>query len=115
VESDPESMSNARENLDRSAWAARIELANEEVDERYLARHRDDGFDLIVANVLSGVLVPLLPAFRAALTGGGRVVLGGILEAEAAGVLEAAAAAGLMLEAEDREEGWWTALFVAGG
>jgi ribosomal protein L11 methyltransferase len=111
VESDPESMSNARENLDRSAVAERIELVNAEVDDRYLAEHRDGGFDLIVANVLSGVLVPLLPAFAESLTPAGRVVLGGILETEAGDVVEAAAAAGLKLQAEDWEEGWWTALF----
>jgi ribosomal protein L11 methyltransferase len=68
-------------------------------------------FDLIVANVLSGVLVPLLPAFTAALTPRGQVILGGILEEEAGGVVAAAAAAGLSLEAEDREEGWWSARF----
>jgi ribosomal protein L11 methyltransferase len=111
VESDPAAMSNARENLDRSARADRIELINAEVDERFLARCGGGGFELIVANVLSSVLVPLLPAFAGSLTAGGRVVLGGILETEAPRVVAAAAAVGLPLEAEDREDGWWTALF----
>jgi ribosomal protein L11 methyltransferase len=114
VESDPDSMSNARENVDRSPWADRVELVNDEVDAPYLARHRQDGFDLIVANVLSSVLVPLLPAFAEALAPGGRVILGGILDTEAPRVVGAASAAGLGLDAEDREEGWWTALFRAG-
>jgi ribosomal protein L11 methyltransferase len=111
VESDPESMSNARENVNRSAWADRIELVNAEVDDAYLTSHRDGGFDLIVANVLSGVLVPLLPGLAGALVAGGGVVLGGILETEAVRVVESASEAGLALEAEDREEGWWTGLF----
>jgi ribosomal protein L11 methyltransferase len=109
VESDPDAMSNARENLDRSAWSDRIELVNAVVDEDYLASHREDGFDLIVANVLSGVLTPLLPAFAAALAATGRVVLGGILDEESDAVVAAGHAAGLSLEAEDREEGWGTA------
>lgn len=112
VESDPDAMGNARENVERSPWADRIDLVNAEVDDDYLARHGGDGFDLITANVLSGVLIPLLPGFARALTSGGRVVLGGILEAEAEAVLEAATAAALTLVADDREEGWWTALLA---
>lgn len=111
VESDPDAMGNARENLDRSPWSDRIELINAVVDADYLGATGVGRFDLIVANVLSGVLVPLLPAFTAALTPRGQVILGGILDEEAAGVVAAAAAAGLMLEAEDQEEGWWTARF----
>jgi ribosomal protein L11 methyltransferase len=111
VESDPDSMSNARENLERSGWGDRIELVNAEVDGDYLERARGAGFDLIAANVLSGVLIPLLPAFAGATVPGGSVILGGILESEAPSVLAAAGPAGLTLVAEDREEGWWTARF----
>ncbi len=110
VESDPESMGNARANLERSPWGRRVELVNDEVDAAYLARHGVPGFDLIVANVLSGVLVPLLPGFRRAISPGGRVILGGIMESEAPLVLDATSGARLGLEAEDREEGWWTGL-----
>jgi ribosomal protein L11 methyltransferase len=112
VESDPDAMGNAGENLERSPWRDRVELVNAEVDDHYLAAHGGDGFDLIVANVLSGVLIPLLPAFARSVTADGRIVLGGILEGEASSVLEAATAAGLTLAAEDREEGWWTALLA---
>jgi ribosomal protein L11 methyltransferase len=113
VESDESSMSNAAENVERSPWGDRVELVNAEVDADYVARHRGDGFDLVVANVLSGVLVPLLPAFRSALGPGGAVILGGILESEAETVEAAAADAGLRLDGVDREEGWWTARFLA--
>jgi ribosomal protein L11 methyltransferase len=114
VESDPTAMGNARENLDRSPWADRIELANDEVDAGYLARNRGEGFDLVVANVLSGVLVPLFPALAASVVRGGFVIVGGIMESESESVRSAAAASGLSTEAEDREEGWWTALFRVG-
>lgn len=108
VESDASSLSNARENLDRSQWAARIELLHGEVDAAFLEDRGDRRFDLIVANVLSGVLVPLLPAFVHALKAGGHMILGGILEPEAPLVLAAAGTAGLALDAEDIEEGWWS-------
>jgi ribosomal protein L11 methyltransferase len=114
VDSDPEAMDNARENLDRSPWGHRVRLVNAVVDREYLAAHRAGGFDLIVGNVLSGVLIPLLPSFAAALTPAGRVVLGGILESEADPVLAAAASAGLVAEVEDREAGWWTGRLRAG-
>lgn len=114
VESDPTAMGNATENLDRSPWRDRVALVNAEVDPAYLSGHRGDGFDLIVANVLSGVLVPLLPSFAAALAPGGAVILGGILESEAEGVRAAAVDAGLAVASVDREEGWWTALLRPG-
>jgi ribosomal protein L11 methyltransferase len=115
VESDPDSMGNAAENLDRSPWRGEIELLNDLVNDELLARRRGAGFHLIVANVLSSVLVPLLPGFAGALTAGGALILGGILEEEAPRVLEAAAAAGFGMVAEDREAGWWTALLRGEG
>ena len=71
---------------------------------------QEGGFDVIAANVLSGVLHPLLPHFAAALRPGGRVILGGILDHEAAAMKEAAAAAGLSLADEVVEGEWWTCL-----
>lgn len=110
VESDEAAMDTARENLDRNG-AAGIELVNDEVDEAYLEAHRGDGFDVITANVLSGVLIPLLPGFAAALRAEGRLILGGILATEADRVSAAAAESGFRLDTEDREDEWWTGLF----
>lgn len=64
--------------------------------------------DVIVANIISSVLVELLPAMRAALRPGGRAVLAGILAEERAIMLEAVAADGWRVEAEDTEEAWWS-------
>ncbi len=112
VESDEDAMETARENLERNGVAERIELVHALVDASYLAAVREDGFDLVVANVLSGILVPLLPALAAALRRpGGRLILGGILDTEAAGVVSAASAAGVAFVREDREGEWWTGLF----
>lgn len=113
VDSDPDAIDNCRENLDRNGVADTVALERAAVDQAFLAADKA-GFDVIVANVLSGVLVPLLPAFAAALRPRGRLILAGILDREAAGVNAAATAAGLAL-AEERVEGeWWTGLLHAG-
>jgi ribosomal protein L11 methyltransferase len=66
-------------------------------------------FDLIVANILSGVIRPLLPAFRAALAPGGRLVVSGILLTEHERVLADAADAGFRILDTEPEEEWWSA------
>jgi ribosomal protein L11 methyltransferase len=107
VEDDDSAIENAQENLDRNR-AGHVQLECALVDASYL-RTRRGHFDVIVANVLSSVLEPLLPAFGAALRPAGVLVLGGILEVEARTLIEASRAAQFAVLAEDREDGWWAA------
>lgn len=111
AESDEGSMETARENLERNQVANAIELEHTEVDAGYVAAHRGAGFDLVVANVLSGILLRLLPCLAAAVKPEGWIILGGILDSEADDVTEAARGAGLGLERVDQEREWWTGLF----
>lgn len=124
VESDADALENAHDNLRRNGVADRVELLHGLVDASFLEVLGPARFDVILANVLSGVLVPLLPSFHRALApaGGGpadrpagRLVLGGILEGEAEGVIEAAERAGFELIREDLEEEWWGGLFEVRG
>lgn len=112
VEADEDAMETARENLERNHVTEQVELVHALADANYLADVQGSGFDLIVANVLSGVLVPLLPALGRSLKPGGRLILGGILDTEAAQVVNAAAGAGLAFRRSDREQEWWTGLFL---
>lgn len=64
--------------------------------------------DAIVANIISSVLVELLPAMHEALRPGGRAVLAGILVEERESMLEALGADGWTIEQEDVEEAWWS-------
>jgi len=112
IESDADALINAAENLERNDLAARVRLEHARVDEGWL-RSVPGEYDLIVANVLSSVLRPLLAHFRTALRGGGSLLLGGILQTEAQAVIEAAREVGFLLLAEDREEEWWSARFAA--
>lgn len=111
VESDPDAIENAQENIDRNEAAHAVELTCALVDTTWLAgRHAH--YDVIVANVLSGVLRPLLPHFMTALRPHGRLLLSGILQTEADAMIDAARAAGFELAAEDREEEWWSGLLT---
>jgi ribosomal protein L11 methyltransferase len=110
VEHDPDANVNARENLAHNGVEGRVRLVEALVDPTFLSAAGT--FDLILANILSGVIRPLLPAFRAALRPGGRLIVSGILQAESEEVAEAAAGAGFRVEREDREEEWWSALLL---
>lgn len=110
VENDPDTIDNAGENIDRNAVEAAVTFQCELVDDAFLAGHGAGAFDGILANVLSGVLRPLLPAFHGVLSDGGWAILSGILAEEAVEMRQAAVAAGFAVEAEDTEEQWWSVL-----
>ncbi len=107
VESDADALVNARDNVARHGVAAQVRLVHALADERWLAAH--GSYDIILANILSGVIRPLLPAFRRALRPRGALLLSGILDAEAEDVITDAAAAGLRVRVEDLEDEWWSA------
>lgn len=110
VDNDADAILNARDNVTRNAVGDAVELYEGLVDEAYLAQYGDGAFDVIVANVLSSVLKPLLGAFRNAARPGGAVILGGILEEEADDMLDACEGAGFEVVSEDLEDEWWGVL-----
>ena len=115
VEYDPDANLNARENLAGNGVEDAVRIVEAMADEALL---RELGrFDLVTANILSGVIRPLLPAFRAALGGSpdGRLIVSGILRSEAPAVLHDATAAGFRVGEVDEEEEWWSALLRPGG
>ena len=111
VESDPDALVNARDNVDRHGVAARVRLEQALVDDAWLNGHAGP-WDMILANILSGVIRPLLPAFRRVLTPDGVLLVSGILQDEAEQVVTDASAAGFSVHAEDREDEWWSALLM---
>ncbi len=110
VESDPDAIENAQDNAIRNDAVERVCIDCALVDDAYLDRTGSGAFDLITANVLSGVLMPLLPAFHKSLSGDGRLILSGILETEADAMIAAAERAGFVLLVEDLEDEWWSGL-----
>ena len=109
VDNDPDAILNARDNVVRNNVSDAVVLEEGFVDEEYL-RAQAPPFDIIVANVLSGVLKPLLSSFFSSLISGGYVILGGILEEEADEMLDALTQAGFRVLGEDLENEWWGVL-----
>ncbi|MDB4952387.1 MAG: Ribosomal protein methyltransferase [Gemmatimonadetes bacterium] len=110
VEYDPDANLNARENVEQNGVLGRVVIVEAMADAALLAGF--GRFDVVLANILSGVIRPLLPAFRDALAGapGGRLIVSGILRAEHEDVVRDAAAAGFRVEKVDEEDEWWSAL-----
>ncbi len=112
VEMDADANLNARDNFERNGAAAQVRLIQGAADPALLAGLGI--FDVVAANILSGVIRPLLPALRAALgTGaGGRLVVSGILEDERPAVVGDAICAGFRVARTDEEDGWWSAILA---
>jgi ribosomal protein L11 methyltransferase len=105
IEIDPDAIGNATENVDRNGVAARVAIV-EGVASILLPLVAP--VDCILANIISSVLQPLLPAMRAALAPGGRIVLSGILGEERAEMLAVLDAGLWKVIAEDSEDVWWS-------
>jgi ribosomal protein L11 methyltransferase len=70
-------------------------------------------FDVVAANLIAGLLVPLAPLLRAELAPGGRLIASGIFVDREGQVRDAFEAAGMVVT-ERTAEGDWVALEVAG-
>jgi ribosomal protein L11 methyltransferase len=110
VEYDPDANINARENFERNGVEPSVRLIEAMADDALLEEL--GRFDLVLANILSGVIRPLLSAMRSALGGSsdGRLIVSGILRSESPDVIRDAEAAGFRIEQVDEEEEWWSAL-----
>jgi ribosomal protein L11 methyltransferase len=107
VDSDADALISADENVQRNAVGHIVRLEQQLADAGYVSSLGT--FDLILANILSSVITPLLTAFRQALRPGAAVVVAGILATEADEFCAATARAGFTVRAEDREDEWWSA------
>jgi ribosomal protein L11 methyltransferase len=108
VEADADALVNAHENVERNEVTNVVTLEQRMATAEYL--NTLGAYDLILANILSSVIIPLLPAFRSHLRAPGRLIVAGILQAESDAFVSAAEKAGFRVLEEDREEEWWAAL-----
>jgi ribosomal protein L11 methyltransferase len=113
VEYDPDANLNAYENLAQNGVEGRVTIVEAMADPAFL--QEQGTFDVILANILSGVIRPLLPSFRRSLAPEGRLIVSGILRTEHAAVVEDAVAAGFRVDQVDQEEEWWSALLRPAG
>lgn len=108
VEMDPDAISNAEENVERNGVAenVRVICGDAAVFLPLLAPVR-----VIFANIISSVLVELLPSIGRSLTGDGIAILSGILDEEREKMLAVIAADRLTewrVIDEDAEGPWWS-------
>jgi ribosomal protein L11 methyltransferase len=107
IELDADAIGNAEENVRRNEVADRVIVI--EGDAETLLPHVAP-VDVVLANIISSVLIPLLPLTRGALAPGGSAIFSGILRDERDEFIDALAADGWSLGQEDTEDVWWTAV-----
>lgn len=105
IELDHDAISNAEENVTRNG-----------VDDRVVVLEGDAAAFLgmvapvrvVLANIISSVLVELLPVMAMSLADDGVAILSGILFEERPRMMEVLAADGWRVDAEDHEDAWWS-------
>ena len=109
IELDPDAESNALENIDCNGVEGRVHFL---VGDAFALLPLVAPVDLVLANILSSVLIDLLPVVRDSLAAEGRAILSGILMEERGSMLEEIARECWNIEREHTEEGWWSALIA---
>jgi ribosomal protein L11 methyltransferase len=110
VDIDPGSVNNARENADTNRVSDELILGVGSVQEILDGKFAFSKAPLVVANILAPVIIRLFDAGLADLAEeNGAIILSGILQEQAQGVIEAGQARGLRLN-ERKQMGDWVAL-----
>ncbi|HUF51429.1 MAG TPA: 50S ribosomal protein L11 methyltransferase [Longimicrobiales bacterium] len=110
LEADALSCESARRNAAANGVADRVRVRGLMVGPAELRRLPH--CDLILANLEAGLLRRLLPAVRDRLAPRGTLIVSGVTTGERAALLDAAAAAGLKVAAQDDVDGWLSVAFA---
>jgi ribosomal protein L11 methyltransferase len=105
VEFDHDSIGNAEENVRVNSASERVEVIEGDamILLPLLAPVR-----VVLANIISSVIISMLPLMRTSLATGGQAILAGILTEEKEAMVTALAAGGWAIEREDTEDVWWS-------
>jgi ribosomal protein L11 methyltransferase len=106
VEIDHDAIGNAEENVRVNGVGDRVEVIEGDATTilPLLAPVR-----VVIANIISSVIIPLLPAMKSSLGPEGQAIISGILFEERDGMLSALNQGGWTIEREDMEDVWWSA------
>jgi ribosomal protein L11 methyltransferase len=105
IEMDADAIGNAEENVRANGVEDRVVVI--EGDAETLLPHVAP-VRVVLANIISSVLIPLLPLVKFALTTDGVAIFSGILWEEREGFLSALATERWRVEQEEIEGAWWT-------
>jgi ribosomal protein L11 methyltransferase len=105
IELDHDAIENAEENVRSNGVADRVEVLEGDASTLLplLAPVR-----VVLANIISSVLLELLPTMRSSLAPDGQAIMSGILSAERSTIVAALQAGRWRIEAETTEDAWWT-------
>ena len=109
VDLDPYATEAARDNVTANGVSDRVSIETGVIGPVWIAA--SGPFDGILANIQTGVLVPLLASFAAALGAGGWLILSGILDEEWSLLASAAADHGFSLVDRDADGEWRSGWF----
>jgi len=109
IEIDPDAIENAEENVARNGVADVVKVIEGDAT---ILLPLVAPVRVVLANIISSVLVELLPTIEAALAPDGRAILSGILQEERAAMLAVLDARGWEVLREDAEDVWWSALIA---
>lgn len=93
----------ALNGVDRERYAVR---AGDVLSDAGLRKEMGTGYDVVVANIVSDVIIALAPAVRGLMKEGGRFLASGIIDSREEEVRAALEAAGLTVEEARASEGW---------
>jgi ribosomal protein L11 methyltransferase len=110
IELDHDSIGNAEQNVQVNGVADRVEVIEGDaaVLLPLIAPVR-----VVLANIISSVIIPLLPTMRAALTPGGEAIIAGLIVDERPMMERALGDGGWRIKREDVEDAWWSATIAA--
>lgn len=109
IELDHDAIANAEENVAANGVADVVTIVEGDAETilPLLAP-----IDLILANIVSGVLVGMLSLFRQSIPANGHAILSGILVAEREVMVQAFSESGWSIEREHSEDDWWSVLIA---
>ncbi|MGI9861606.1 50S ribosomal protein L11 methyltransferase [Moorella naiadis] len=106
---DPVAVEVARQNVTRNGVTDRVEVRVNDLLEGVAGP-----FDVVIANILAEIILPLIPAARRVLTPGGRLIASGISRGKAEGVKAGLMAAGFVMSDTLVMGEWFTLLASTG-
>ena len=106
IELDPDAIGNAEDNVKANGVSHVVTVLE---GDAALLLPLVAPVDLVLANIISSVLVELLPAIGEALVADGHAILSGILREERDDLVQVLTDSGWRVLAEDHEEIWWSA------
>lgn len=107
VDIDDQALENARQNAHINGVGNELTIAAGSIQEILEGHLPMRSAELVLVNILAPVIIRLLDAGLGGLiAAGGSIVLSGILQGQAGGVMKAAEAKGLRLRAKRKEDDW---------